>query len=86
MNAPDRIRVRHMLDAAVEAMAFVEWRNVDDLRSDRKLLLALVKEIEITGEAATQISDELRSAHPDIPWASIRGMRNRLMHAYSDVN
>jgi len=49
--------------------------------------LALVKEIEIIiGEAATQISPELRDSSPEIPWAKIKGMRNRLIHAYSDVN
>ena len=49
------------------------------------LLLALVKEIEIIGEAATAVSEELRQATPDIPWTKIKGMRNRLIHAYSDV-
>ena len=49
-------------------------------------MLALVKEIEILGEAATQISEDFRFSRPDIPWAMIRGMRNRLIHAYSDVN
>ena len=67
-------------------MAFAKGRAVDDLRSNRMLLLALVKEIEMIGEAATQISEEFRASHPDIPWATIRGMRNRLIHAYSDVN
>jgi uncharacterized protein with HEPN domain len=49
-------------------------------------VLALVKEIEILGEAATQISEGFRLNRPDIPWAMIQGMRNRLIHAYSDVN
>jgi uncharacterized protein with HEPN domain len=57
-----------------------------DLSRDRLLLLALVKEIEIVGEAAAQISNEVRDSSPEIPWAGIRGMRNRLIHAYSDVN
>ena len=86
MSAADRIRIQHMLDAAREAMAFANGRTVDDLRTDRMLLLALVKEIEILGEAATQISEDFRLSRPDIPWAEIRGMRNRLIHAYSDVN
>ena len=54
MSAADRIRIQHMLDAAREAMAFAKGRTVDDLRTNRMLLLALVKEIEILGEAATQ--------------------------------
>ena len=86
MSTADRIRIQHMLDAAREAMAFAKGRTVDDLRTHRMLLLALVKEIEILGEAATQISEDFRFSRPDIPWAMIRGMRNRLIHAYSDVN
>jgi uncharacterized protein with HEPN domain len=50
------------------------------------LLLALIKEIEIIGEAASQVSAESRDSSPEIPWARIKGMRNRLIHAYSDVN
>jgi uncharacterized protein with HEPN domain len=75
-----------MLDAATEAMAFARGRVAEDLLRDRMLLLALVKEIEIIGEAASQLSQEYRDGRPDIPWANIRGMRNRLIHAYADVN
>ncbi len=75
-----------MLDAAGEAAAFIAGHAAEDLSRDRVLLLALVKEIEIVGEAATQISEELRDRSPEIPWAKIKGMRNRLIHAYSDVN
>jgi uncharacterized protein with HEPN domain len=52
VSAADRIRIQHMLDAAREAMSFAKGRTVDDLRINRMLLLALVKEIEILGEAA----------------------------------
>ena len=86
MNAADRIRIQHILDAAAEATAFIANLDPEDLAGNRLLLLALVKEIEIVGEAATQISEELRASSPQIPWAKIKGMRNRLIHAYSDVN
>jgi len=65
------------------------WRSggtLDHLRTNRMVLLAPVKEIEILGEAATQIPEDLRLSHPEIPGGMIRGMRNRLIHAYSDVN
>lgn len=75
-----------MLDAAREAIVFSQGRVADDLRTDRMLLLSLIKEIEIVGEAASQISDETRSAYPEVPWAIVRAMRNRLIHAYADVN
>ena len=55
MRKDDEIRIRHMLDAAREAEAFAAGRTRRDLDTDRQLVLSLVKEIEIVGEAATQI-------------------------------
>ena len=86
MNESDIIRLRHMLDAAREALSFVAGRNSEDLGRDRMLVLALIKEIEIIGEAASRISDESRKALPRIPWPKIIAMRNRLIHAYADVD
>ena len=75
-----------MLDAATEALNFVADRQKHDLASDRQLALALIKEIEIIGEAASRISAETREQNPDIPWAAIVGMRNRLIHAYAEID
>ena len=50
------------------------------------LVLALIKAIEIVGEAACQVSDTTRRQTPDIPWEDIIGMRHRLVHAYFDIN
>jgi len=86
MRKDDVVRLRHMLDAAEEAMGFAQGRERRDLDQDRKLTLALVKEIEIIGEAAYQIFDETRARLRDIPWDDIVGMRHRLVHAYFDIN
>ena len=86
MNDSDRVRVQHMLDAAREALSFIEGRTSEDLRRDRMLLLALIKEIEIIGEAASRISAEYQKTLPGVPWPLVVGMRNRLIHAYADVN
>jgi uncharacterized protein with HEPN domain len=75
-----------MLDAAREAMSFAAGRSRDDLDRDRMLVLAVVKDIEIIGEAASRTSAATRAAHPDVPWAQIIVMRNRLIHAYFDVD
>jgi uncharacterized protein with HEPN domain len=82
MNADDRWRLQHMLDAAREALSFMEGRTSDDLTRDRMFLLSLVKEIEIVGEAAANVSPEGRDAAAGIPWAKVTGMRNRLTHGY----
>ncbi|MCK6624231.1 MAG: DUF86 domain-containing protein [Anaerolineae bacterium] len=86
MNKDDLIRLHHMLDAAREATSFAQNRNRSDLDSDRMLALSLLKLIEIIGEAAATVSKESRLQAPQIPWASIVGMRNRLVHAYFDID
>ncbi len=86
MNETDLVRLQHMLDAAREALTFLDGRTLDDLKTDRMLVLALVKELEIIGEAASKVSDEVRVLATDIPWPIIVGMRNRLIHAYFDVS
>jgi uncharacterized protein with HEPN domain len=82
----DKIRLQHMVDAANEALSFVKGVNQENLYTDRKLALSLVRLIEIIGEAASQISPEIRELYSEIPWQSIVGMRNRLIHAYFDID
>lgn len=82
----DVTRLRHMLDAADHAIAFSAGRERDDLEEDAMLLFALVRAIEIIGEAAAHVGDEGRAALPDLPWPSIVGMRHRLIHAYFSVD
>ena len=86
MPRHDEIRLRHMLDAAREAVSFARGRTRGDLDADRQLVLSLVKDIEIVGEAATRVSEPARRRLPEMPWERIVGMRNRLVHAYFDVN
>ena len=86
MYADDTTRMRHMHDAAKEAVAFASGKNRSDLDTDRQLVLAVAKCIEIIGEAASMISGETQGRYPDIPWPQITAMRNRLVHAYFDID
>jgi uncharacterized protein with HEPN domain len=86
MRNEDLVLIRHMLDSAREALAFAAGSTGARLGADRMLALALVRCVEIIGEAASRVSDETRATLPAIPWASIVGMRNRLVHAYYDVD
>jgi len=86
MRKDDQIRLQHMRDAAHEAMSFARGRAREDFDWDRMLVLALVKEIEIIGEAANQVSEASRWELPAIPWDDIVHMRHRLVHAYFDIN
>lgn len=86
MFKDDMTRIRHMLDSSIDALSFVENKERKDLDDDRMLVLSLVKCIEIIGEAANKISDDLKSKYPLIPWKDIIGMRNRLIHTYFDID
>ncbi len=86
MQKDDHIRLRHMLDAAREAEIFIQSKTRDSLETDRKLVFALIKCIEIVGEAAANVTNQCRDNLPQIPWPSIIGMRNRLIHAYFDID
>lgn len=82
----DIVRLRHMLDAAEEALEFARGRSRADLDTDRMFARAVVQDIEIVGEAAGAVSGETQDLYPDIPWAAITAMRNRLIHAYFDID
>jgi uncharacterized protein with HEPN domain len=86
LPAEDRVRAQHMLDASRKARMWIAGRDRRDLTNDDQLSLALQRLIEIIGEAAKKITAETRSQAADIKWEAIWGMRNRLIHAYFDVN
>lgn len=75
-----------MLDAAKKAAEFTKGRDRNDLENDEKLTLALVRLLEVLGEAAKGISQDARQRYPKIPWKEISGTRDRLIHGYFDVD
>ncbi|MEM6836684.1 MAG: DUF86 domain-containing protein [Cyanobacteria bacterium P01_C01_bin.120] len=85
-NLDDAIRLRHMRDAVQEIRVFITGQNREDLKNNRQLLLAVVKEIEIIGEAASRLSQTCRDCAPALPWKDIIGMRNRLVHDYFEID
>lgn len=85
MPPADRIRLRHMLEAIEAAERFRLGRTRLDLDSDEMLRFALVRAVEIVGEAAAKVTPETRARLP-LPWPAVVGMRNRLIHAYFDID
>jgi len=82
----DVIRLRHMLDHALEAVEMARGRQREDLERDRMLQLALVWLVEVVGEAAVRVRPETQKRFPSIPWRQVDGMRNRLIHGYDKVD
>ncbi len=77
---------RHMLDHALEAVAMTKGKTRADLDKDRQLNLAVVRLLEIIGEAASRIPKEDQARHADISWLEIISLRNRLIHGYDTVD
>lgn len=75
-----------MLDHATEAVEICRQRDRRDLDTDRVLNLALVRLIEIVGEAANRVSKETQRTLPEIPWPEFIGMRHRIVHGYDSVD
>ncbi|MBS1570542.1 MAG: DUF86 domain-containing protein [Bacteroidetes bacterium] len=74
-----------MLDACEALTEFVAGRKEDDLLTDKMLLAAVSRQIEIIGEAASMLTTELRDRHPEVPWKQIVGMRHKIIHEYFAV-
>jgi uncharacterized protein with HEPN domain len=74
----DLVRLRHILDAARQAIVFSQNRSREDLDTDTMLNLSLVRLLEIIGEAARGVSPTFREAHSEIAWKKMVGMRDRL--------
>ena len=86
MSPEDRNRLRHMIDATRTAQRFLLGRQRSDLDTADMLRFAVVRAIEIIGEAASRITPEGRASIVGIPWPAIISMRNRMVHAYFDID
>src|SRR5438309_483380 len=81
-----QVRLRHMLEYAREAVSLMRDRTRADLDTDRALGLAILRCVEIVGEAASRVPDAIQKSHSSIPRPQIIGMRNRLVHGYDLVD
>ena len=86
MFQDDKTRLKHMIDACEEAIEFLGDLSLEELREDRKTIQAITRDIEIIGEAASKLSNEFKEKYNSIPWGSIVGMRNWLIHGYFNVD
>ena len=81
--------IDHIQQAGADACAFVEGLGKDDFLADKRTQQAVIMNFIIIGEAATKVMDgytEFTEAHPEVPWRSMRNMRNRMAHGYFDIN
>ena len=86
MERDDSVFLRHVLDAARQLQQYVARRAREDLDLDPMLRDAVIRQLEIIGEAANRVSQAFRQGHPEVPWAKIVAMRNQLIHGYMTVD
>lgn len=89
MSERQKDYIGHMVEAAQNALDFTEGLDIPDFLSDKKTQQAVVMSLMIVGEAATKLMNsdaELTDTYPEIPWRSMRGMRNRIAHGYFEID
>lgn len=84
--ARDTVRLMHILDAIERIERYVGEKSFEDFVSDDMLYYAVVKNIEIIGEASNMLTAEFRNSHPETPWKLVNGMRNYIVHEYFQVD
>lgn len=77
--------LQDILTSITKALEFVEGMSREDFLQDDKTAFAVVRALEVIGEAAKGVPDEVRDRYPDIPWRSMAGMRDKLIHHYFAV-
>ena len=78
-------RIRDMLEAADYIISFVEGLTYEQFFADKIRYFAVMKNVEILGEAANMLTEEFRVAHSEIPWKQVIKMRHVLVHGYSNI-
>jgi uncharacterized protein with HEPN domain len=86
MANKDLVRLKHMLDSTKAILSFIKGKRRASLDNNRLLASGIIRELEILGEAAGQVSEKTRRQFSELPWRQLIGMRNRLIHAYFDVD
>ena len=86
MRDEDKVRLQHIIEEAKMACSFVQGCTFEDFVKDEKTVRAVIRSVEVIGEAASKISNELKNTHNEVPWGKIIGMRNRLIHVYFDID
>lgn len=82
----DRERLVHIKEAIDRILRYTEDKSYEDLVADDMMYYAVVKNIEIIGEAANMLTQSFQQAHPDTPWKMVKGMRNYIVHEYFQID
>ena len=87
MKEPERDpgRIQDMIEAADYVISFVDGLTYEQFLADKIRFFAVMKNVEIIGEAANMLTEEFKAAHSEIPWRQVINMRHVLVHGYSNI-
>ncbi len=86
MKKDDSIYLRHIIDAFTQIEGYMVGITHDEFFSNKLLQDGVIRQLEVMGEASRNLSEDLRCEYPQIPWRQMVGLRNRMIHAYFNVN
>ena len=86
MKRDDTVYLHHILDAIGSIEEYTKGMSENEFLSNSMAHDAVVRQIEIIGEAARNISDEFREKHPKLPWGEMTGIRNKIIHEYFNID
>jgi len=86
MKKDDTVYLQHILDAIHRIETYTCGLSKEKYLQDGLLQDGVVRQLEIIGEASTNLSEEFQEKHSEIPWGQIISLRNRIVHAYFDIN
>jgi len=78
--------VQDILDSINDVENFIDGMEFEDFINDKKTIYSVVRAIEIIGEAAKNVPEQIRTKYPDVPWKQMAGMRDKLIHEYFGVD
>jgi uncharacterized protein with HEPN domain len=86
MKKDDRVYLEHILDNFSKIIQYAQGTSYDAFLADEEKQDAIIRKIEVAGEATKRLSKDLRDYYHEIPWRAIAGMRDKLIHDYFDVD
>jgi uncharacterized protein with HEPN domain len=86
MKKNDTVYLQHILEAIGQIETYTTGVSYKQFLQERLLQDGVVRQLEIIGEASRNLSSDFRDRHPKIPWRQIIGLRNRVIHAYFEIN
>ena len=86
MQSKDRIMIQKIINYINEVKEYVEDMQAEDFFKDKKTMTACAFSVSQIGEIAKEISDETQDRYADIPWSAIKGMRNKIVHDYENID